>query len=110
MNSKKVKRKCMVRGCAKTKNVFAIGKSREIGGDIIMCTDCMVELGILAVELTKPVASEPVPEPMQETISEFDKLMENTKAVLIDMAKEKGIEVSEKAVKKEIVELILGTE
>lgn len=42
MNVKKIKRKCGVRGCKNTAS-FVISKTREMGGSVIMCRDCMVE-------------------------------------------------------------------
>jgi hypothetical protein len=41
MYVKKVKRKCSVRGCRNTHNVFSISKTKEMGNSIIMCVDCM---------------------------------------------------------------------
>ena len=42
MNVKKIKRKCGVRGCKNTAS-FVISKTREMGGSVIMCRDCMIE-------------------------------------------------------------------
>ena len=42
MNVKKIKRKCGVRGCKNTAS-FIISKTREMGGSVIMCRDCMEE-------------------------------------------------------------------
>ena len=40
---KKFKKKCGVRGCKNTHNVFVISKRREMGNTIAMCTDCIKE-------------------------------------------------------------------
>ena len=40
MNVKKIKRKCGVRGCKNTAS-FVISKTREMGGSVIMCRECM---------------------------------------------------------------------
>ena len=40
---KKFKRKCDVRGCKNTADVFLISKRREMGNTIAMCRDCMKE-------------------------------------------------------------------
>lgn len=38
---KKFKRKCDVRGCKNTANVFLISKRREMGNTIAICTECL---------------------------------------------------------------------
>ena len=40
---KRFKRKCDVRGCKNTANVFLISKRREMGNTIAICTDCLKE-------------------------------------------------------------------
>jgi hypothetical protein len=40
---KKFKRKCSVRGCKNTANVYLISKRREMGGTIGICTECLKE-------------------------------------------------------------------
>ena len=40
---KRFKRKCDVRGCKNTANVYLISKRREMGNTIAMCTDCLKE-------------------------------------------------------------------
>lgn len=40
---KKFRRKCDVRGCKNTANVFLISKRREMGNTIAICTDCLKE-------------------------------------------------------------------
>lgn len=41
---KKFKRKCDVRGCKNTANVFLVSKRREMGNTIAICTDCLKEI------------------------------------------------------------------
>lgn len=40
---KRFKKKCDVRGCKNTTDVFIISKRREMGNTIAMCRDCMKE-------------------------------------------------------------------
>ena len=40
---KKFKRKCDVRGCKNTTNVYLISNRREMGNTIAICTDCLKE-------------------------------------------------------------------
>ena len=40
---KRFKRKCDVRGCKNTANVFLISKRREMGNTVAICTDCLKE-------------------------------------------------------------------
>ena len=42
MYVRQIKRKCGVRGCKNTAS-FVISKTREMGGSIIMCRECMAE-------------------------------------------------------------------
>ena len=41
---KRFKRKCDVRGCKNTANVFLVSKRREMGNTIAICTDCLKEV------------------------------------------------------------------
>lgn len=41
---KRFKRKCDVRGCKNTSNVYLVSKRREMGNTIAICTDCMKEI------------------------------------------------------------------
>ena len=38
---KKIKRICSVKGCKNTQNVFVVSKRREVGGSVVICTDCL---------------------------------------------------------------------
>lgn len=61
---KKFKRKCDVRGCKNTANVFLISKRREMGNTIAICTDCLKEAQISIdgyVEEKKTVVKEDKP-------------------------------------------------
>lgn len=49
MNVKKAHRKCMVRGCKETKEVFALSITREMGNSVMMCRKCL-EDGLSAVQ------------------------------------------------------------
>ena len=40
---KKIKRICSVKGCKNTQNVFVVSKRREVGGSVVICTDCLRE-------------------------------------------------------------------
>lgn len=40
---KRFKRKCDVRGCKNTANVFLVSKRREMGNTIAICTECLKE-------------------------------------------------------------------
>lgn len=52
---KKFKRKCDVRGCKNTANVFLISKRREMGNTIAMCRDCMQEAITATKDYVEPV-------------------------------------------------------
>ena len=41
---KRFKKKCDVRGCKNTANVFLVSKRREMGNTIAICTDCLKEI------------------------------------------------------------------
>lgn len=43
---KKFKRKCDVRGCKNTANVYLISKRREMGNTIAICTECLKDAQI----------------------------------------------------------------
>lgn len=61
---KRFKRKCDVRGCKNTANVFLISKRREMGNTIAICTECLKEAQSSIdgyVEEKKAVVKEPKP-------------------------------------------------
>lgn len=51
---KKFKRKCSVRGCKNTANVYLISKRREMGGTIGICTECLKEAAESIKAYTEP--------------------------------------------------------
>lgn len=61
---KKFKRKCDVRGCKNTANVFLVSKRREMGNTIAICTDCLKEIQSAVdgyVEEKKAIVKKDVP-------------------------------------------------
>ncbi len=52
---KKFKRKCDVRGCKNTADVFLISKRREMGNTVAMCRECMKEALKATESYTEPV-------------------------------------------------------
>ena len=44
MYAKRLKRKCSVRGCKNT-DTFAISRTRELGGSVIICKSCLISEG-----------------------------------------------------------------
>lgn len=52
---KKFKRKCSVRGCKNTDNVYLVSKRREMGGTIGICTECLKEATKDIAEYTEPI-------------------------------------------------------
>ena len=63
MNVKKIKRKCGVRGCKNTAS-FVISKTREMGGSVIMCRECMVEALKSTEEYVEPEKVKKAPKPL----------------------------------------------
>ena len=51
---KRFKRKCSVRGCKNTSNVYLISQRREMGGTIGICTDCLKEATESIQSYTEP--------------------------------------------------------
>lgn len=52
---KKFKRKCDVRGCKNTSDVFLISQRREMGNTIAICRSCMKEALASTESYTEPV-------------------------------------------------------
>lgn len=52
---KKIKRKCGVRGCKNTNNVYALSRTREMGNSVIMCQDCMKDAFASTENYVEPV-------------------------------------------------------
>lgn len=51
---KRFKRKCSVRGCKNTSNVYLVSQRREMGGTIGICTDCLKEAAQSIQAYTEP--------------------------------------------------------
>lgn len=102
---KRFKRKCDVRGCKNTTNVYLVSKRREMGNTIAICTDCMKEIqksvdGYIEekkvvvredkplfphpeLEVTLSSVAEPEPEEVIEEVTEDNTVTEGT--VTIDV-------------------------
>ena len=61
---KKFKRKCDVRGCKNTADVYLISKRREMGNTIAMCRDCMKEALKATESYVEPVKVKKEPKPL----------------------------------------------
>jgi hypothetical protein len=62
MYAKKLKRKCMVRGC-RNLDTYAISRTREHGNSVIICLDCLNEAIKAAKEADKNPKPKYVPKP-----------------------------------------------
>lgn len=62
MNAYRVRRKCEIRGCKNTTDVFSFTKTKEHGNSVIVCMECAKRMAI-AVEKIKPVVKEPYKAP-----------------------------------------------
>jgi uncharacterized C2H2 Zn-finger protein len=58
MNIKKANRKCMVRGCKETKEVYAIALTRELGNSVLICPRCAK----MAADAIKAITQEDIPQ------------------------------------------------
>jgi hypothetical protein len=102
---KKFKRKCDVRGCKNTADVFLISKRREMGNTIAICTDCLKEAQSSIngyVEEKKAVVKEnrplfPHPE-LDVTLSSVADELPNSTEVIDAVAEETHISVAEDTV------------
>ena len=102
---KKFKRKCDVRGCKNTANVFLISKRREMGNTIAICTECLKEAQATIdgyVEEKKVVKKEvkplfPHPE-LNVTLSSVADVEPEPKEVIEDTTEETQISVAEDTV------------
>ena len=61
---KKFKRKCSVRGCKNTDNVYLISKRREMGNTIGVCRDCLKEALSDTESYIEPVRVKKEPAPL----------------------------------------------
>ena len=67
MNIKKIRRKCMVRGCS-NKETYTVSKNREMGNSIIICRDCAEKI---LDEIRKKELPEAVPKMKEEEAPEM---------------------------------------
>jgi hypothetical protein len=112
---KRFKRKCDVRGCKNTANVYLISKRREMGNTIAICTDCLKEAQMSVdgyVEEKKSVVREnkplfPHPE-LKVTISSVIDNGPKPEEVIEKVAEETNLSVAEDIVA--IEEPIITTE
>lgn len=105
---KRFKRKCDVRGCKNTANVFLVSKRREMGNTIAICTDCVkevqssidgyVEEKKVAVKDNKPLF--PHPE-LDVTISSVADVEPKPQEVIEVVAEDNDISVAEDTVTQE---------
>lgn len=111
---KRFKRKCDVRGCKNTANVFLISKRREMGNTIAICTECLKEAQSSIdgyVEEKKAIKKEvkplfPHPE-LDVTLSSVADEEPEPEEVIEDTTEENPILVAEDTVT--IEETIIGT-
>lgn len=101
---KRFKRKCDVRGCKNTSDVFLISQRREMGNTIAMCRSCMKEALASTESYTEPVKVKkevrllfPHPE-LDVTLSSVADTEPELKEVIEDVTEENPISVTEEAV------------
>ena len=92
---KRFKRKCDVRGCKNTANVFLISKRREMGNTIAICTECLkeaqssidgyVEEKKTIVKENKPLFPHPELDVTLSSVADEPKLVEVIDAVAEDI-------------------------
>ncbi len=103
MNVKKIKRKCGVRGCKNTAS-FVISKTREMGGSIIMCRECMADAlksteGYVEPEKVKKAPKPLFPHPKSEvTLSSVADVEPKPQEVIDADAEDVDISVAEDTV------------
>ena len=110
---KRFKRKCDVRGCKNTANVFLISKRREMGNTIAICTECLkeaqssidgyVEEKRAIKKEVKPLFPHPELKVTLSSVAEEIKPIE----VIVDTTEDTPIEVTDDTVTNE--EPIIGT-
>lgn len=64
MNIKKIRRKCMVRGCS-NKETYTVSKNREMGNSVIICRDCAEKI-LHEIQQSENQTLADVPAPAQE--------------------------------------------
>ena len=105
---KKFKRKCDVRGCKNTANVFLISKRREMGNTIAICTECLKDAqssidGYVEEKKVVKVENKPLfPHPeLKVTLSSVTEDIEPTEAIEEDVTEDIPISVAEDTVTEE---------
>ena len=101
---KRFKRKCDVRGCKNTSDVFLISQRREMGNTIAMCRSCMKEALASTESYTEPVKVKkevrplfPHPE-LDVTLSSVADTEPEPQEVIVDVTEENPISVTEDTV------------
>ena len=94
---KKFRRKCDVRGCKNTANVFLISKRREMGNTIGICTDCLRE----AAESIKGYTEPPKVKKEDKPLFPHPELAVTTSSVAVDDEEPKPQEVIDEVTEDE---------
>lgn len=101
---KKFKRKCDVRGCKNTADVFLISKRREMGNTVAMCRDCLKEALKATEGYTEPLKVKkeikplfPHPE-LEVTISSVADAEPKPTEVIEEVTEENPVSVAEDTV------------
>ena len=106
MNVKKIKRKCGVRGCKNTAS-FVISKTREMGGSVIMCRDCMIDALKSTEGYVEPEKVKKAPKPLfphakgEVTLSSAMDIEPKPQEVINSDAEDVDIKVAEDTVTQE---------
>lgn len=95
---KKFRRKCDVRGCKNTANVYIISKYKDIGNSIAICTDCLNKAKAL-IDEKENVTLSSVTNPEPEEVIE-DKPTEDIDIVAEDTVTEPIVEPKKSGSKK----------
>lgn len=105
--------RCEVYGCNNSAYMVISNKDQIRGTSYNMCEDCLKELGseiskVLGVEDSTqiPLESNLTPSNLEENISEDINIEKMNKEQLLEICKDRGIEVQSKIKKDELVELI----
>lgn len=106
MYVKKKRKKCSVRGCKNVADVYLISKSKEMGGSIFICTECLKEATESIKAYTEPekVAREdkplfPHPELAVTTSSVAEEVKpEPTEVIVEETTEDNTVSVAEDSV------------
>lgn len=87
MYTRKVKRKCNVRGCKNT-DCFAVSRTRELGNTVIICRACLER----ALERVTPTeAAKPDIEPAGQNVEAAERAEEQTEEDAVSDAADKAL-------------------